>query len=142
MFEPWEIEELTCITLFFESRYKEIFRSVRSGLDKDSPGNERSDTSYDPFDYEDDLEDPVAAVRDISIYRMPGFFLGTGSSDAFGLDTLDYGMVDGCEEWLFKEHRRDPLPFRGDRTMEPNGMYPPVAWTLLWLETYCNRVGV
>ncbi|OKP12291.1 hypothetical protein PENSUB_2027 [Penicillium subrubescens] len=121
MFEPWEIEELTCITLFFESRYKEIFRSVRSGLDKDSPGNERSDTSYDPFDYEDDW---------------------TGSSDAFGLDTLDYGMVDGCEEWLFKEHRRDPLPFRGDRTMEPNGMYPPVAWTLLWLETYCNRVGV
>jgi hypothetical protein len=84
----------------------------------------------------------VAAVRDISIHRMPGIFLGTGSSDAFGLDTLDYGMVDGCEERLFKEHRRAPLPFRGDRTMEPNGMYPPVAWTLLWLETYCNRVGV
>jgi hypothetical protein len=38
MFEPWEIEELTYITLVSESRYKEIFRSVRSGLDKDSPG--------------------------------------------------------------------------------------------------------
>ena len=37
-----------------------------------------------------------------------------------------------------KEERRDPLPFQGDRA---DGVYPPLAWTLMWQGTYSNLFG-
>lgn len=41
----------------------------------------------------------------------------------------------------FKQHRRDPLPFQGDVESDPNGVHPPLAWTLLWSGTYSNLYG-
>lgn len=30
-----------------------------------------------------------------------------------------------------KRRRRDPLPFQGDMEYDPEGVYPPLAWTIL-----------
>lgn len=40
-----------------------------------------------------------------------------------------------------KELRRDPLPFKGDNESDANGLYPPLAWTLIWRGTYSNLYG-
>lgn len=48
MYEPWEIEELTCITLFFECSCKEIFERVGFGFDDSESDTEKS------FDFEED----------------------------------------------------------------------------------------
>ena len=41
----------------------------------------------------------------------------------------------------FKQQRRDPLPFQGDAETDPEGVYPPLAWTLLWGGTDSNLYG-
>ena len=40
-----------------------------------------------------------------------------------------------------KQRRRDPLPFRGDTEPDASGSLPPLAWTLMWKETYSNLFG-
>ncbi|KAJ5381999.1 uncharacterized protein N7496_004427 [Penicillium cataractarum] len=159
MYEPWEIEELTCITLFFECSCKDIFERVGFGFDDSESDTEESLDEEDVVVYTagflsqglellhslvgtTEIPDLLAIVKDNLVYRLDGYFLGTTSLDAFGLDTLDYRHVRGHDERDFKQHRRDPLPFKGDQTMDPKGVYPPLAWTLLWLETYNNRVGI
>lgn len=62
-----------------------------------------------------EIPDLLAIVKDNLVYRLNGYFLGTTSLDAFGLDTLDYRHVRGRDERGFKQHRRDPLPFRETR---------------------------
>lgn len=36
----------------------------------------------------------------------------------------------------WRERQRDPLPFQGDHEE-----LPPLAWTLMWRETYSNQFG-
>jgi hypothetical protein len=64
LFEPWEIEELTCITLFFETRGKEIFESVRrdlnepaSSIDADLSPDEDQIDQLSTSDFSDDYDD-------------------------------------------------------------------------------------
>lgn len=40
-----------------------------------------------------------------------------------------------------KQRRRDPFPFQGDVESDPDGVYPPLAWTVLWEGTYSNLYG-
>ncbi|KJZ71440.1 hypothetical protein HIM_09164 [Hirsutella minnesotensis 3608] len=40
-----------------------------------------------------------------------------------------------------KQQRRDALPFKGDREPSADGEYPPLAWTLIWRDTYSNIYG-
>lgn len=40
-----------------------------------------------------------------------------------------------------RQQRREPFPFRGDVEDDPDGMYPPLGWTLVWKGTYSNMFG-
>lgn len=40
-----------------------------------------------------------------------------------------------------RQQRREPFPFRGDVEDDPDGMYPPLSWTLVWKGTYSNIFG-
>ncbi|KAL4952339.1 hypothetical protein BDW69DRAFT_185539 [Aspergillus filifer] len=41
-----------------------------------------------------------------------------------------------------KQKRRDLLPFAGDELQDMEGvLYPPLAWTQMWNETYSNMYG-
>lgn len=72
---------------------------------------------------------------------MEGRFLGTYGWDVFGLDTVTGRMCRERSDRDIKEEQRAPLPFQGDHTMDPHGVYPPLAWTLLWVGTYSNQLG-
>lgn len=74
--------------------------------------------------------------------RSDGYFLGNLAGDAFALDTFGYRMICGHCERSFKQHRRDPLPFQGDNTVNPYGVFPPLAWTLLWMEATATDFGI
>jgi hypothetical protein len=40
-----------------------------------------------------------------------------------------------------KQDRRDPFPFKGDYLPSINQQYPPLAWTMIWNETYSILIG-
>ena len=40
-----------------------------------------------------------------------------------------------------REITRETFKFQGDKTIDPDGIYPPLAWTILWDETYSNVYG-
>lgn len=40
-----------------------------------------------------------------------------------------------------KQRRRDPLPFQGDMEYDLEGVYPLLAWMILWEGTYSNLYG-
>jgi hypothetical protein len=40
-----------------------------------------------------------------------------------------------------KQVQRDPMPFRGDGEPDEYGPRPPLAWVLMWGETYSNLYG-
>lgn len=40
-----------------------------------------------------------------------------------------------------RELHWETFKFQGDKTIDTDGVYPPLAWTILWDETYSNVYG-
>lgn len=50
-------------------------------------------------------------------------------------------MHDGLTDRDLRSQAREAFPFRGDHVPDPKGEFPPLAWTLLWHDTYSNIMG-
>jgi hypothetical protein len=54
---------------------------------------------------------------------------------------MEYYFLQSCadpSDRRLKQQRLEPMPFPGDIV----GLHPPLAWTLLWKETYSNTYGL
>ncbi|RAL08239.1 uncharacterized protein BO97DRAFT_428543 [Aspergillus homomorphus CBS 101889] len=68
-------------------------------------------------------------------------FLGTYSGAVTEICKNALRARRGLSEQDLKRERRDPFPFRGDIIPDPNAEFPPLAWTIIWKDTYSNVVG-
>lgn len=66
-------------------------------------------------------------LRHNIVHMIEGRFLGTYGWDGFGLDTVTGRMCCDKSDRGVKEEQWAPLPFQGDHTMDPHGIYPPLA---------------
>lgn len=73
--------------------------------------------------------------------RMTCFIGDFLEDDALGDLTQAKRRREAPTERDRKPRRRDPLPFQGDVETDPEGVYPPLAWTVLWGGTYSNLYG-
>ncbi|OJJ46464.1 hypothetical protein ASPZODRAFT_132541 [Penicilliopsis zonata CBS 506.65] len=165
LYQPWEIEEISCIHTFVRDKFTQVFDEIRWDVDEDNPkyaGHQRPPTPDGVFDLVNQVDsflkgcvsrglvllhsvlcqihdhDTLVSTMQGSLVYFSGEFLG---NDAFGMLTHDKRREEAPTPRDMKEARREPLPFRGDLAPDPDGMYPPLAWTLMWDGTYSNLLG-
>ena len=80
----------------------------------------------------------LVATMQANICHPSGHFL---EDEALG-DTTQYRRRQKrpCERDE-KQRRQDPMPFKGDGEPNEHGPRPPLAWVLMWGETYSNLYG-
>ncbi|KAJ5947140.1 hypothetical protein N7466_000155 [Penicillium verhagenii] len=161
-FEPWEIEEINCVYLFFETIYRQIFEQIRWDVDERNPKFDAIRKDGDPegsFNI-DSLEDGllngmvtqglellhtitsrVTDHAELVLIMQAKLCLHTGlltGDDLEGMGAEEKRRRCAPSDQDLKERRREPLPFQGDRV---DGAYPPFAWTFIWEGTYSNITG-
>ncbi|KAF9889006.1 hypothetical protein FE257_007983 [Aspergillus nanangensis] len=168
LFRPWEIEQISCVDAFVEEKGTQLFEKIRWGFDDENPKFENyPPPRYNlarklpgdrvaplaltieltgieylqmvMFDYKDH-DDLVSIMEDSLIYTQ-ALFLRPSYEGALGEKAQEVCRETAPSPRDQMEQRRDPLPFRGDTVNDPEGMYPPLGWTLLWRGTYSNVVG-
>ncbi|KAI1653868.1 hypothetical protein F4813DRAFT_393248 [Daldinia decipiens] len=132
LFEPWEVEEISCINTFAQDKYDQIFQEISWDVNKKNPkfDGQRPPTPEGAFDFENS-------------WARKRLLTGTVS---LGLELLHKEALGETAQWERrqealskrdeKQNRRDPLPFNGDEES-----CPPLAWTLIWGGTYSNLYG-
>lgn len=196
-FEPWEIEELSCIDTFTVHKCKEIFDKICWDVDVNNPkfGDAMAGIPNGTFDlsgsngkrmflcllhcYNFSLcstptnwilyvyvgvmymkgiitrgleflqtiffkakdHSSLVSTMQQALTPMYSDFIGGTYYGAFDCASQDERRERAPSERDAKEKRRDPLPFQGDKAFDPDGVYPPLAWTLLWNGSYSNMVG-
>ncbi|KAI1739682.1 hypothetical protein F4680DRAFT_466195 [Xylaria scruposa] len=161
IFEPWEVEEIACIHTFVKEKYDQIFRDIYWDVHKENPKfkGQRPITPEGAFDLDESwtrdmlligtvshglelLHTTLFKIRDHAhlvstmqehIKWPAGYFL---EDEALGETAQYWRRQERLSDRDHKQERRDPLPFQGDR-----GSRPPLAWTLIWRETYSNLYG-
>ncbi|KAG8157991.1 hypothetical protein KVR01_012263 [Diaporthe batatas] len=158
-YDPWEIEEMLCINAFFQQQYQKRLLEVSGDLDPvvwGSPGEPGEEISPVRLHMRSssrnflvsqglplmasvlrirDREELAATLRANmdSGYRVWHMWLDdvTGNTDMNERWERSYSERD-----LAQDEQR-PIPFRGD---SPDS--PPLAWVLIWGETYSNLFGI
>ncbi|KAI0548091.1 hypothetical protein F4679DRAFT_585849 [Xylaria curta] len=156
IFEPWEIEEIAFIHTFVKEKYDQIFRDIRWDVHKENP--KFKGTPEGAFDLDDGygrdnllkgtvsrglglLHTVLFKIRDhahlVSTMQEHILWLADHFLEAAlnGPAQLHRRIIQPSDRDQ-KQTRRDPLPFQGDC-----GLRPPLAWTLIWRETYSNLYG-
>ncbi|KAK5987095.1 hypothetical protein PT974_11213 [Cladobotryum mycophilum] len=169
LYEPWEIEEITCFHLFASEKYEQIFKQISWDVNENNPKFDglRPPTPEGAFHLHlgwfSDMLLKGTMTRGLELLHTVFFsiknhehlvttmqqqmvYLSSDFLDIFVLnDTSIWSRRrDHPSERDEREARRDPLPFLGDQ--EPLGLidltHPPLAWTLVWGGTYSNVIGV
>ncbi|KAI0853035.1 hypothetical protein F5Y00DRAFT_271577 [Daldinia vernicosa] len=161
LFEPWEVEEISCINTFAQDKYDHIFREISWDVNERNPkfDGQRPPTPEGAFDFDNSwarerlltgtvsrglellhkvtfkIENHSQLVQTMQEYiTWPlGNFI---AKEALGETAQWERRQDALSERDEKQNRRDPLPFNGD-----SESCPPLAWTLIWGGTYSNLYG-
>ncbi|KAI1394417.1 uncharacterized protein F4822DRAFT_388120 [Hypoxylon trugodes] len=160
LFEPWEIEEIVCVNSFTEDIYNRVLDAIEWDL---SPENPRFDDCGRPPTPEGAFELDDSFVRMMLLSGTTSRGLGLLHKIIFQIkdhehlvSTMQEQMKTGeffdesnlsqaCQrcrrdeepsERDLKQERLDPLLFVGDIESQP-----PLAWTLIWGDTYSNIYG-
>lgn len=158
LFEPWEIEEITCIYFFSKEMYHQIFKEIGWDVHPDNPkfDGQGPPTPTGAFylDINEEFFLPGTSSLGLSVLHSmlitrdhaqrvlamqehicypKGDFLEDESIDIVTQESRRRKHPSHRDQ---KELRRDPLPFEGDT--EP---CPTLAWTTIWRGTYSNRYG-
>ncbi|KAE8156013.1 hypothetical protein BDV40DRAFT_310396 [Aspergillus tamarii] len=156
LFEPWEIEEISCIYTFAKERHKQILNDIRWDVHLENPKFEgqRPRTPEGAFDLDkrwirdrllkgtiscglDLLHMVIFKIKDHK--HLPiGYFLG---SEALGESAQSQRRQDHPSNRDLRQERGDPLPFQGDEGPDANGVRPSLALTLIWKGSYSNLYG-
>ncbi|KAJ5962198.1 hypothetical protein N7501_007139 [Penicillium viridicatum] len=162
-FEPWEVEEIVCIFLFSKANFQQTLDQISWEVNQENPkfDGQRPPTPDGAFDLKSKgdsflmgtisqglelLYTIAIRVKDhsqlVSIMQskltLHSCFLG---DDILGSAAQMERRDEAPSDQDLKEQERAPLPFRGDKSPDPFGEYPPLAWTLIWKETYSNITG-
>ncbi|KAE8132867.1 hypothetical protein BDV38DRAFT_296563 [Aspergillus pseudotamarii] len=166
LFEPWEVEEISCIYTFAKERYNQIFNDIRWDVHEENPKFEgqRPPTPEGAFDLDNSwirdslLKGTISCglgLLHMVIFKMKdhkhlvttmqqhiswpaGNFL---EGEALGESAQSQRRQDHPSNRDLRQERGDPLPFQGDEVPETNGVRPPLAWTLIWKGSYSNLYG-
>ncbi|KAL1856415.1 hypothetical protein VTK73DRAFT_8290 [Phialemonium thermophilum] len=163
-YQPWEIEEILCVAGFVQATYDRLFNEIYWDVHPCNPKFPYpippAEGSFD-FDHTPDrtsylegtvgrglecLDEVFFAVHDHQRLvralqdRIRPSCLGIGES-VIGLPGQCSVRETSVSERDRMETRRVPLPFRGDAEDARDGLRPPLAWTLLWHDTYSNVYG-
>ncbi|KAE8325413.1 hypothetical protein BDV39DRAFT_206952 [Aspergillus sergii] len=166
LFEPWEVEEISCIYTFAKERYNQIFNDIRWEVHEENPKFEgqRPPTPEGAFDLDNSwirdslLKGTISCGLDL-LHRVifeikdhthlvttmqqhiswpTGNFL---EGEALGESAQFQRRQEHPSNRDLRQERRDPLPFQGDEVTDTNGIRPPLAWTLMWSGSYSNLYG-
>ncbi len=169
LFEPWEIEEIVCIYAFAIDKCDKVFDDIGWGQ-RDSSGllvfdfprrlSLRLAGFFQDHDRVSYLSGTVTRGLEIlhTILFKPRthaqlvLIMQENITTIVGNFFVEFeGFLDNIEQMLFrfsreserdqKMQRRDPLPFQGDSEPDVKGQRPPLAWTLIWQNTYSNLYG-
>ncbi|XRM40256.1 hypothetical protein ABZX51_003576 [Aspergillus tubingensis] len=165
LWEPWELEDINCINVFAETRCREVHDAVTWDLSEKNlrfDDQERPPTPDGAVDIPQHSHAYLIGTMTQGLERLQTIFFKVQEHSelvnimeqtlVIWLENFLQGDVHGAFNWAAqsgrrvrapserdkKEERREPLPFRGDRV---DGVYPPLAWTLLWKGTYSNMLG-
>ncbi|KFY34844.1 hypothetical protein V494_06423 [Pseudogymnoascus sp. VKM F-4513 (FW-928)] len=163
--EPWETEEMLSFYQFAWESYDNIFSKIRWDLHADNPkfdDQRRPPTPDGAFDLDnsmcrgDYLEGTT--LRGLSLLHTVIFKIKDHEhlvstmqqpivSSYIPFRTMEGVMSETHQHSQRSNHpsgrdqmqqERTPFPFRGDAD-EPNA--PPLAWTIIWHDTYSNLFG-
>ncbi|OQD99135.1 hypothetical protein PENSOL_c007G06446 [Penicillium solitum] len=147
IFNPWETEEISCVSYLTEEKFKQIFNELKWDLDEEKPKFDRRRGEFDLNNHNNkdgSLKTPVSrglellylvyfkvknhdqlvtAMRNSMSWVLRGFLEDTHS------------VFDERLQW--NRHCVQP----GDK--QPNGdcTLPPLACTMIWGGTYSNLFG-
>ncbi|KAE8361152.1 hypothetical protein BDV27DRAFT_148066 [Aspergillus caelatus] len=156
LFEPWEVEEISCIYHFAKERYNQIFNDIRWDVHEENPKFEgqRPPTPEGAFDLDNSwirdslLKGTISCGLDllhmviskIKDYKNLVMTMQQHISWPTGnfLEGEALGLPSNRD---LRQERGDPLPFQGDEFPDANGVRPPLAWTLIWKGSYSNLYG-
>ncbi|KAL6873020.1 hypothetical protein J3F83DRAFT_598224 [Trichoderma novae-zelandiae] len=160
LFEPWEFEELACVSYFVHHTWEAICMAFGDEIGETSPlfelvrppGGKRlnnpSVTQHVVAGTTSRGLGPLHAVYfaggdDAELVRVLHEVLAWPTIEYVSLGTswsryhLRYRKHNPTErDW--KEARGDRLPFRGDGESDERQLRPPAAWVMLWAGRYSN----
>ncbi|KAL4893644.1 hypothetical protein BDV59DRAFT_207739 [Aspergillus ambiguus] len=166
VFEPWEMEEISCIHLFAQDKYSKAFDEVRWDFDEDNPRFEEDgpftpSLAMDLSEHSLEREYFLKGIISRGLYLLRKLFrihnhealvlfiddhivsvhtfIGEGAMEAFSDATQRrlWRMTPKSPRNL-KVRQRELMPFHGDHE---EGATPSLGWVLLWRETYSNMFG-
>ncbi|KOC14192.1 hypothetical protein AFLA70_307g001690 [Aspergillus flavus AF70] len=139
LFEPWEVEEISCIYTFAKERYNQIFNDIRWNVHEENPKFEgqRPLTPEGAFDLDNswtrdsllkgtiscgldllhmvifEIKDHTHLVTTMQqhISWPTGNFL---EGEALGESAQFQRRQEHPSNWDLRQERHDPLPFQGD----------------------------
>ncbi|KJZ75413.1 hypothetical protein HIM_05109 [Hirsutella minnesotensis 3608] len=167
-FEPWQVEEINCVYRYARETHDRIFNDIAWDVDENNPkfDGQRPPTPTGAFDlgnswnrdrflsaiisrglkflytvtFKIKNHDHLVKIMQENIDYPVGDFLG--SFEALGETVQEDRQLHIPSVREEKQQRRDPLPFRGDTPLDDiNELHPPLAWTIIWQDTYSNLFG-
>ncbi|KAG2420535.1 hypothetical protein HFD88_000147 [Aspergillus terreus] len=164
IFEPWELEEISCVHLFAQDKYNQVFDEIRDDLDRDNQRNGNGWSTPEGLDLDahtlertrllkgtisrglkllhivSQIHDhnTLVSVIDSEMVSLD-IFIGDGLMEALSQVTQSrlWGLQPQSPRNVLVRQRA-PMPFRGDQEAENA---PSLSWVLLWGETYSNMFG-
>ncbi|KAK2616173.1 hypothetical protein QQS21_000805 [Conoideocrella luteorostrata] len=164
IFEPWEIEEITCFYAFAEEKFRLVFRAIRWDVHQhnpqfdDQPLPPTPDGAFDLtefFDYRIEgtithgLELLHAVLFEIRDHRhlvskmqehirlQVGNFLMHILHNDLRINPRRGQLSDRDR----KQQQGELFPFKGESDPVTGELLPPLAWTEMWRGTYSSLYG-
>ncbi|KAB8214643.1 hypothetical protein BDV33DRAFT_195900 [Aspergillus novoparasiticus] len=138
LFEPWEVEEISCIYTFSKERYNQTFNDIRWDVHEENPKFEgqRPPTPEGAFDLDNSW------IRD-------SLLKGTISC---GLDLLHMVIFEIKDHTHLVTTMQQHISWPTGNFLEGEALgesahtrykrnTPPLAWTLIWRGSYSNLYG-
>ncbi|KAK4041114.1 hypothetical protein C8A01DRAFT_34847 [Parachaetomium inaequale] len=162
--EPWEIEQFASVYTFVRAKYEQVFDDIQWDLNPDHPrfqDQQRPPTPDGAFELEGYWRDPLRTGTLSKGLRLLHTLLFKITNQEHLVTTMQANIcypksmrleddVFGTTRQLYMHRERvlgwgrktgRPLPFRGDGGPDAEGDRPPLAWTLMWRETYSCLFG-
>jgi len=164
LFEPWETEEILCIHTYVIKSYGDVFLSIQWDVNARNPkfGQDGSRIPRESFDFDNPrdwnlllegtasfglelLHDALMPQEHQKLVSLMQKTIGLPIA-LFIRSAMQVGFQRGRRrKWPSahdqREEDRAPLPFNGDVQLDIDGSHPPLAWTKVWKNTYCNVYG-
>ncbi|KAI2727248.1 hypothetical protein CBS147333_3236 [Penicillium roqueforti] len=155
IFDPWEAEEISCVSNFCEEKCEQIFDQTKQGLDEENSGIDQPDisdiTSPSKLTRNRGLEllhlvypikdqDHLVVTRQLPPPMRPSGVLSDLHS-VFEQHLQWYRHCVHPRESDHRQERREPLIFQCDRKPDGSCALPPLAWTIIWGGSYSNLFG-